>query len=66
VLESEGMPPKRYGVGDVVFFREGAHATWHIEDYVKSHSLNMMKDILIAIGFRTCGWKRICPDACEL
>jgi uncharacterized protein len=35
VLESEGMPPKRYGVGDVVLFREGAHAKWHVEDYVK-------------------------------
>lgn len=35
VIESDGMPPKRYGVGDVVFFREGAHAKWHIEDYVK-------------------------------
>jgi uncharacterized protein len=35
VLESEGMPPKRYGVGDVVFFREGAHVKWHVEDYVK-------------------------------
>lgn len=35
VLESEGMPPKRYGVGDAVFFREGAHAKWHVEDYVK-------------------------------
>ena len=35
VIESDGMPPKRYGVGDVVFFREGAHAKWHIENYVK-------------------------------
>ncbi|MCP3459881.1 MULTISPECIES: cupin domain-containing protein [unclassified Bradyrhizobium] len=35
VIESDGMPPKRYGVGDVVFFREGAHAKWHIEKYVK-------------------------------
>ncbi|WFU39262.1 cupin domain-containing protein [Bradyrhizobium sp. CB82] len=35
VIESDGMPPKRYGVGDVVFFREGAHAKWHIETYVK-------------------------------
>jgi uncharacterized protein len=32
VLESEGMPPKRYGVGDV-FFRDGAHAKWHVEEY---------------------------------
>ncbi|MDA9492302.1 cupin domain-containing protein [Bradyrhizobium sp. CCBAU 11361] len=35
VIESDGMPPKRYGVGDVVFFRDGAHAKWHIEDYVR-------------------------------
>jgi uncharacterized cupin superfamily protein len=35
VLESEGMPPKRYGIGDVIFFRDGAHAKWHVEEYVK-------------------------------
>ena len=35
VLESEGMPPKRYGVGDVVLFRDGAHAKWHVEGHVK-------------------------------
>ena len=35
VIESEGMPPKRYGVGDVIFFRGGAHAKWHVEGYVK-------------------------------
>jgi uncharacterized protein len=35
VLECEGMPPKRFGVGDVIFFRGGAHAKWHVEGYVK-------------------------------
>ncbi|MGJ5205775.1 cupin domain-containing protein [Bradyrhizobium sp. HKCCYLR20261] len=35
VLESEGMPAKRYGPGDVVFFRDGAHAKWHVEGHVK-------------------------------
>jgi uncharacterized cupin superfamily protein len=35
VLESEGMPPKRYGAGDVIFFRDGAHAKWHVEGHVK-------------------------------
>jgi uncharacterized cupin superfamily protein len=35
VLESEGMPPKRYGVGDVILFRNGAHAKWHVDGYVK-------------------------------
>ena len=35
VLESEGLPPKRYGAGDVIFFRDGAHAKWHVEGHVK-------------------------------
>jgi hypothetical protein len=29
------MPPKRHGVGDVIFFRSGAHAKWHVEGHVK-------------------------------
>jgi uncharacterized cupin superfamily protein len=35
VLKSEGMPPKRYGVGDVIVFRNGAQAEWHVDEYVK-------------------------------
>lgn len=35
VLESKGMPPKRFGVGDVIVFHRGAHAKWHVEGYVK-------------------------------
>lgn len=35
VLESDGLAPKRYGPGDVIFFRDGAHARWHVEGYVK-------------------------------
>jgi uncharacterized protein len=35
VIESDGLPPKRYTVGDVIVFRDGAHAKWHVEDYVK-------------------------------
>ncbi|WP_316159139.1 MULTISPECIES: cupin domain-containing protein [unclassified Bradyrhizobium] len=35
VLESEGMPAKRYGPGDVIFFRDGAHAKWHVQGHVK-------------------------------
>jgi hypothetical protein len=35
VLESATMRPTRYGPGDVVFFRNGAHAKWHVEGYVK-------------------------------
>ena len=35
VLESDGMPPRRYGVGDVILFRHGAHVKWHVEHHVK-------------------------------
>jgi uncharacterized cupin superfamily protein len=35
VLESDTMPPTRYGPGDVVFFKDGAHARWHVEGHVK-------------------------------
>ena len=35
VLESDGMPPTRYTAGDVIFFKDGAHAKWHVEGHVK-------------------------------
>ena len=35
VLESDGLPPTRYGPGDVILFREGSHAKWHVEGHVK-------------------------------
>jgi uncharacterized protein len=34
-LESDTMKPTRYGPGDVIFFRDGAHARWHVEGEVK-------------------------------
>jgi hypothetical protein len=35
VLESDTMRPARYGPGDVIFFRNGAHARWHVERRVR-------------------------------
>jgi uncharacterized cupin superfamily protein len=35
VLEYEGVEPVRYGPGDVIFFKDGAHAKWHVEGHVK-------------------------------
>ncbi len=35
VIESDDMPPTRYGAGDVIFFKHGAHAKWHVETYVR-------------------------------
>ncbi|MCP3471606.1 cupin domain-containing protein [Bradyrhizobium sp. CCGUVB1N3] len=53
VLESEGMPPKRYGVGDVITFREGAHAKWHVEGYVRKLAfLHVNSPFPIAVAIR--------------
>ena len=35
VVESGGVPPKRYGAGEVILFGAGTHAKWHVEKYVK-------------------------------
>jgi len=35
ILESDAMRPTRYSAGDVVFFRNGAHARWHVEGRVR-------------------------------
>ena len=35
VLESDTMPPTHYGPGDVIFFKDGAHARWHVESHVR-------------------------------
>jgi hypothetical protein len=35
VLEGDSLPPARYGVGDVILFRKGAHVRWHVEGHVK-------------------------------
>ncbi len=35
VLESNSMRSTRYGPGDVIFFRNGAHARWHVEGHVR-------------------------------
>src|SRR5215467_5891137 len=35
VLESDGLPPTRYVAGDVIFFRDSAHAKWHVEGHVR-------------------------------
>jgi uncharacterized cupin superfamily protein len=35
VLENDSMRPTRYSAGDVIFFKNGAHARWHVEGRVR-------------------------------
>jgi uncharacterized protein len=50
VLENDGMPPTRYGPGNVIFFKEGAHAKWHVEGHVRKLSF-CRKTQPVLIGF---------------
>jgi uncharacterized protein len=35
VIEADGMAPRRFGPGDVLYFRKGAVARWHIQKRIK-------------------------------
>jgi uncharacterized cupin superfamily protein len=53
VLENDAMPPTRYGAGDVVFFRDGAHAKWHVEGHVKKLAFcRKTQPVLLSFAFR--------------
>jgi len=53
VVESDGMPPTRYGPGDVIFFRQGAHAKWHVEGHVRKLAFcRRSQPVLIAFALR--------------
>jgi hypothetical protein len=54
ILESDTLPRTRYGVGDVILFRKGAHARWHVENYVKKLAFgHSVAPAPIAFGVRT-------------
>lgn len=35
VISADGMPPRRFGPGDIVYFKKGAVANWHIEKRIR-------------------------------
>lgn len=34
-ISADGMPPRRFGPGDVVFFPAGSVATWEVHSYIR-------------------------------
>jgi uncharacterized protein len=58
VLESDTMSPTRYGPGDVVFFRDGAHAKWHVEGHVKKLAF-CRKTQPVLLGFALRAFSKI-------
>ena len=53
VVESDTMPPTRYGAGDVIFFRDGAHAKWHVQGRVKKLAFcRKTQPVLLGLALR--------------
>src|SRR5450432_726044 len=50
LLENDTMRPTRYGPGDVIFFKDGAHARWHVEGHVKKLAF-CRKTYPVLLGF---------------
>jgi uncharacterized protein len=56
VLENDTMRPTRYGPGDVIFFKDGAHARWHVEGHVKKLAFcRKTQPVWLALAFRVIG-----------
>ncbi|NEW99647.1 MULTISPECIES: cupin domain-containing protein [Rhodopseudomonas] len=53
VIESAGMPAKRYGPGDVIFFKDGASARWHVEGHIRKIAFcRRTQPRLVGLGVR--------------
>lgn len=53
VLESATMRPTRYGPGDVIFFKHGAHARWHVEGHVRKLAFcRKTQPVLVGLALR--------------
>jgi uncharacterized protein len=53
VLENDTMRPTRYGPGDVIFFKDGAHAKWHVEGHVRKLAFcRKTQPVPLAFAFR--------------
>ena len=53
VLENDAMHPTRYGPGDVIFFKEGAHAKWHVEGHIRKLAFcRKTQPVLVSFALR--------------
>ena len=53
MLESDTMPPTRYGPGDTIFFRNGAHARWHVEARIRKLAFcRKTPPVWVSLGLR--------------
>jgi uncharacterized cupin superfamily protein len=58
VVENDGLRPTRYGVGDVIFFKAGAHAKWHVEGHVRKLAF-CRRPLPVPLGFALRAFSKI-------
>jgi uncharacterized cupin superfamily protein len=58
VLENDTMSPTRYGPGDVIFFKDGAHAKWHVEGHVRKLAF-FRRTSPVLLGYALRGFSKI-------
>jgi uncharacterized cupin superfamily protein len=53
VIESDTIPPTRYGPGDIIIFRNDDHARWHVERRVRKLAFcRKVPPVWIGFGLR--------------
>ncbi|MFN0264042.1 cupin domain-containing protein [Tepidamorphus sp. 3E244] len=50
VIEADGFPPRRMGPGDVLYFKKGAVARWHVEQPVRKLAF-FRRTVPVYLGF---------------
>ena len=65
VVESDDMKPTRYGPGDIVLFRKGVHARWHVQEKVRKVAFcQQVQPRVFGLGLRIMGrLRRMLPGA---
>jgi uncharacterized cupin superfamily protein len=58
VVENDLMRPTRYGTGDIIFFKTGAHAKWHVEGHVRKLSF-CRRSLPVPLGFGLRAFSKI-------
>jgi uncharacterized cupin superfamily protein len=66
VLECEGVKPVHYGPSDVTFFKDGAHAKWHVEGHVKKLAFcRKIQPVWLGFALRVVGKRIFLPGKSE-
>jgi hypothetical protein len=58
LLQHCGRHPMGHGPGDVIFFKDGAHANWHVEGHVRKLAF-LRRTSPVLLGYALRGFSKI-------